>query len=382
MSGPLCHILNLSIESGTVPNIWKAAKVTPIYKSGNHERPENYRPISVLPVLSNILEKAVHCQFMDFLESNSLLSESQFGFRKHCSTKLATALLCDDIRSEMNKGNLVGVVYLDLSKAFDTIGHALLLNKLSAYGVGGKELQWFTSYLFNRMQVVALGNINSEPEPIYCGVPQGSILGPLLFITFFNDLVDSLNSKVIKYTDDTVIYCANNDVEVLENLLNSEMKIIGSYCSENELLLNLKKGKTECMLFGTAKRLSQNGRELKIYYNGTLISFVKEYVYLGNVLDSTLTLNSNFERAYKRASSHMRLLQNVRNYLNSHAATKIYTMMILPILTYAGPVKLTHTKTQTDRLASLHHREPRPLLEIVISILLPTKFNVRIVYLK
>ncbi len=104
------------------------------------------------------------------------------------------------------------------------------------------------------------------------------------------------------------------------------------------------------------ERLSQNGRERKIYYNGTPISFVIEYVYLGNVLDSTLTLNSNFERAYKRGSSRMRLLQNVRNYLNSHAATKIYTMMILPILTYAGPVKLTHTKTQTDRLASFHHR--------------------------
>jgi hypothetical protein len=110
------------------------------------------------------------------------------------------------------------------------------------------------------------------------------------------------------------------------------------------------------MIFRMAKILSQNGRELKIYYNGTIISFVKEYVYLGNVLDSTLTLNTNFDRAYKRASSRMRLLQNVRNYLNTDAATKIYTMMILPIVTYAGPVKIIHTKIQTDRLASLHRR--------------------------
>jgi hypothetical protein len=159
----------------------------------------------------------------------------------------------------MNKGNLVGVVYLDLSKAFDTIGHAPLLIKLSAYSVRGKELDWFTSYLFNRTQVVALGSMNSEPEPVYCGVPQGSILGPLLFITFFNDLVDSMNSKVIKYADDTVIYYAN-DVDVIENVLNSETKIIGLYCSENELVLNFKKGKTESMLFRMAKKLSQNGR--------------------------------------------------------------------------------------------------------------------------
>ena len=121
----------------------------------------------MLPVLSKILEKAVHHQIIDFLESNSLLSESQFGFRKYRSTKLAAALLCDDIRSEMNKGNLVGIVYLDLSKAFDTIGHAPLLIKLSAYSVRGKELDWFTSYLFNRTQVVALGSMNSEPE-LWC----------------------------------------------------------------------------------------------------------------------------------------------------------------------------------------------------------------------
>ena len=156
------------------------------------------------------------------------------------------------------------------------------------------------------------------------------------------------------YADDTVIYCASNDVNVVENVLNSEMKAVGSYCSDNELFLNLKKGKTESMLFGTARRLSENGRKLKIYYNGTIISCVKKYEYLGNVLHSSLNLNANFNRAYKRASSRMRLLQNVRSYLTTHEATKIYTLMILPILTYAGPVKSTYTKTQTDQLVSLH----------------------------
>ena len=153
-----------------------------------------------------------------------------------------------------------------------------------------------------------------------------------------------------------VIYCASDDVNVVENVLNSEMKAVGSYCSDNELLLNSKKGKTESMLFRTARRLSKNGGKLKIYYNGTIISCVKEYEYLGNVLDSSLNLNTNFNRAYKRASSRMRLLQNVRSYLTTHAATKIYTLMILPILTYAGPVKSAYTKTQTDQLVSLHLR--------------------------
>jgi hypothetical protein len=134
------------------------------------------------------------------------------------------------------------------------------------------------------------------------------------------------------------------------------MEVIGEYCRENELLLNLKKGKTEAMLFGTAKRLKQHGGNLNICFNGTSVSFVKEYVYLGNVIDNTLSLNSNFTRAYKRASNRLRLLKNVRSYLNVDAATQIFNMMILPILSYPGPVKLTFTQTQKDRLTSLMNR--------------------------
>ena len=256
-SGPLCYIMNLSIKTSTVPNTWKSAKVVPIFKSGKHDLPENYRLISVLPVLTKVF---VHYH-------------------------------------EMNNGNTIGAVYLDLSKAFDTIGHGLLLNKLNTYRVSGKELNWFTDYLFNRTQIVEIENVRSDTEPVYCGVPQGSILGPLLFIVFFNDLVENLNCHVIKYADDTVIYYANKDIDVIEKVLNSEMVSVGTYCRENELVLNLKKGKTEAMLFGTAKRVKQHGRELKISYNGTSISFVSEYVYLGNVIDSTLTLRSNFNRA-------------------------------------------------------------------------------------
>ena len=356
ISEPLCYIMNLSIKTSIVPNIWKSAKVVPIFKSGNHDLPENYRPISVLPVLSKVFEKAIHYQLLHFLETNKLLSDSQFGFRKYRSTKLAAALLCDNIRKEMNNGNRIGAVYLDLSKAFDTIGHGLLLNKLNKYGVSGKELNWFTDYLFNRTQIVEIENVRSDTEPVYCGVPQGSILGPLLFIVLFNDLVENLNCHVIKYADDTVIYYGNKDIDVIEKVLNSEMECVGTYCRENELVLNLKKGKTEAMLFGTAKRVKQHSRELKISYNGTSISFVSEYVYLGNVIDSTLTLQSNFNRAYKRASNRLRLLKSVREYLDINAATKKFNMMILPILSYAGPIKLTYTQTQKDRLISLLNR--------------------------
>ena len=169
------------------------------------------------------------------------------------------------------------MLYISTSRRHSTIGHGLLLNKLNTYGVSGKELNWFTDYLFNRTQIVEIENVRPDTEPVYCGVPQCSILGPLFFIVFFNDLVENLNCHVIKYADDTVIYFANKNIDVIEKVFNLEMESVGTYCRKNELVLNLKKGKTEAMLCGTAKRVKQHGRELKISYNGISISLVSEY---------------------------------------------------------------------------------------------------------
>jgi hypothetical protein len=253
---PLAHIINLSIKSSTVPALWKSAKVKPIFKSGDSDLVENFRPISILPIFSKILEKAIHRQFYNFLENNKLLNDCQFGFRRNRSTKLAATLFCDKIRKEMDNGKLIGCVYLDLSKAFDTIGHGILLDKLPAYGVEGPELAWFTDYLLNRTQFVEMQNNCSRPSTITTGVPQGSILGPLMFIVFFNDLKESVkNSEIIKYADDTAILYADKDAQNIEDALNEDMNLIRDYCYHNELLLNLKKGKTEVMLFGTSQRL-------------------------------------------------------------------------------------------------------------------------------
>ena len=230
ISKPISHIINLSIKTSTVPSIWKSAKVTPIHKSGDTNSPENYRPISVLPTLSKIMEKAVHSQLSGYLESNQLLHECQFGFRKRKSTKLAATYFCDQIRKEMDGGKLTGCVYIDLSKAFDTIGHALLINKLKCYGVQGAELEWFTDYLFGRTQFIDLLNEQSGETTIECGVPQGSILGHLLFIVFFNDLADKIQTaKIVKYADDTVIFFSSKNLYDIEKVLNDEIQLIGEY---------------------------------------------------------------------------------------------------------------------------------------------------------
>jgi len=238
---------------------------------------------------------------MDFLESEKLLNNQQYGFRRKRSTKMAATLLSDRIRREVDSGKLVGAIYLDLTKAFDTIGHNVLINKLPTFGINGRELSWLTDYLFNRSQIVECSGHRSNKEHILTGVPQGSILGPLLFIMFYNDLTDHVHhADIIMYADDTVLTYADKDPTKIEVALNKDMVTINDFCTENELIVNTKKGKTEVMLFGTSKRLKLHGKSLEIYYADKLINFVTSYKYLGVVVDNMLTLNENFTKAIKR----------------------------------------------------------------------------------
>ena len=227
---PLCYIINLSISTSTIPTIWKHAKVSLVFKSGDSSEPGNYRPISILPVLSNIIEKAIHKQLMDYLETENLLYNQQYGFCRKRSTTMAATLFCDRIRQQMDSGN-----YFDLTKAFETIGHNVLIDKLPKFGIRGKSLDWFVDYLFSRSQTVEINGCRSGVEPIVSGVPQGSILGPLLFIMFYNDFPDHFQScEVIMYVDDTVIFCANKDPTAIEDQLNKDMENVKNYCFTNE----------------------------------------------------------------------------------------------------------------------------------------------------
>ena len=210
ISAPLAYLINLSLQTGTFPTDWKQAKIVPIHKSGSLNSFDNFRPISILPVLSKIIEKAVYREDMAFLEAKKLISQSQFGFRPKLPTELAGTLLFDNIRQHVDEGNLVGATFIDLSKASDTISHSNLLKKLPQYGMCDEELRWFTDYLFHRSMVVSYGSCLSSKREILTGVPQGSILGPLLFILFFNDITDVVDTaKIVIYVDDSVVYVAD-----------------------------------------------------------------------------------------------------------------------------------------------------------------------------
>ena len=203
-----------------MPNDWKIARVVPLFKSGNRQEMNNYRPISILPVISKIAEKVVYHQLSSYLDANNLLSPCQSGFRKNFSTETAVTFFVDEIRRNMDNGLLTGAVFIDLKKAFDTIDRHILLNSLQRYGVCDRTLLWFSSYL-------------QGSPPL---VPQGSILGPLLFILYVNDMPSCICfSQVLLYVDDTVMFFAAATAIELEVSLNSDVNCISLWIQENKL---------------------------------------------------------------------------------------------------------------------------------------------------
>jgi hypothetical protein len=207
----------------------------------------------------------------------------------------------DDIRTNMDNQQLTGAVFLDLRKAFDTVNHPRLLNKLASYGINDVELMWVSSYLFARTQVVNFERTLSEENYITHGVPQGSILGPLLFALLINDVgTDMSQCKIILYADDTVIYFSDKNASIIESTLNEEVNRFAICMRDNHLTLNLKKGKTDFVLYGTAKKLSKELHKINIRINEEKVNEATEYMYMGVLLDQHLNLHGHLPQPIKR----------------------------------------------------------------------------------
>ena len=250
----LTHIINLSITTGSIPDDLKMARIVPLYKKNSKTHVGNYRPISVLSVISKVFEKVVFMQLSDYLSENRLLYEFQSGFRSSYSTDTCLIHLTDYIKLENDKGNFTGMVLLDLQKAFDTVDHTILLNKLKWLGADDLTVRWFRSYLTGRTQVTDIGGTMSEPKGVTCGVPQGSIRGPLLFLLYVNDMASAVRCKLLLYADDSALIASGKNVADIESTLSSELEYVSNWLIDNKLSLHL--GKTQSILFGTKRRLS------------------------------------------------------------------------------------------------------------------------------
>ncbi len=242
-------MINQVLNNGIFPDKLKIAKVVPIFKKGDCALTNNYRPISLLPVLSKVIEKITYNQLSLYFESNKLFSDSQYGFRPNHSTEQASLELTDRIISAMDNNDVPISIFLDLLKAFDTIDHAILLTKLEQYGVDGIPLKLLKNYLTNRKQYVKLQEASSNLLPINTGVPQGSILGPLLFIIYINDFARaSAIVDFICYADDTTLFSTLNKFINAQNtnpniIINTELAKINEWLEINKLSLNVTKSK-------------------------------------------------------------------------------------------------------------------------------------------
>ena len=367
IAGPLTVIINKSLTSACVPQDWKAARVLPIFKKGKADDMDNYRPISILPVLSKILERAVHQQLYRYLQRYSILSPYQCGFRKSYSTEFAALSLADTIRRNIDQGRLTGAVFIDLRKAFDTVDHTLLLNKLSSVGILDGELDWFKNYLCNRKQIVEYQGVSSDTEFVSVGVPQGSILGPLLFILHINDLPGALsNCSVLMYADDTVLYCSDSHASSIEYKLNQGLQEVNKWLGENSLFLNAVK--TEAMLFGTSPRLS-NVDNFNILVNGVAIKRVSKFKYLGVIFDERLSWNDHVKYILTKAGSRIGMLNRIRSSITSYSANVVYTSLIRPILEYCDTVWGTCGEGNNNLIERLQNRASRIVLRTSSSVL-------------
>ena len=221
---PLTYVCNLSLTQGVFPDELKLANVLPLYKNYDPYAFSNYRPVSLLNVLSKVFEKVMYNRLIEFLETYKILVNQQFGFRKLHSSYMALMMLMDKLITALENNEIVIGIFLDFSKAFDTVDHKILLNKLSHYGIRGVAHSWFTSYLSNRKQYVTYNGTSSATRNIICGVPHVSILGPLIFLIYINDMCDVCKyTAPILFADDTNLFCNGSDLEALETNINQEL---------------------------------------------------------------------------------------------------------------------------------------------------------------
>ena len=234
VSKGLANIFNISISTGTFPDSWKIAKVAPIFKEGSKSEIGNYRPISVLSTVARVFERLVYDQLSSYMEKNKYLSKYQSGFRKFHSTVTSMLRNSNDWLLNMDRGNYNGVVFFDIKKAFDTVDHEILLCKLNKYGISGVELSWFKSYLSDRKQSCFLNGESSSFKFVECGIPQGSCLGPLLFIIYINDLPNTFkNTTPSIFADDTGISVSSDSVPDIQRLLREDISAIQRWMHEN-----------------------------------------------------------------------------------------------------------------------------------------------------
>ena len=331
---PLSNMFNMSFQTGQCPTFLKLSSVIPVYKKDSKLIVSNYRPISLLSNINKILEKLMFNRLYSFLESHKCIYNLQFGFRQKHSTNHALLSMTQQIKDIIDKGNLAVGVFVDFQKAFDTVNHKILLHKLEHYGVRGIANNWFSSYLSNRQQYVSIGSTNSEIKPIIHGVPQGSVLGPLLFLIYINDLNRCIRFSTTRhFADDTnllhvICYSKLRNRNPLRKL-NIDLKSLNQWLLANKISLNATK--TELIYFRNKRTPVP---ETKPKLNGVKLDATDHVKYVGIIFDEHLTFHRHITLLNAKLKRANNLIAISRHYLSQKLLTQIYYGQFYSHLTY------------------------------------------------
>ena len=358
---PLAAIFNSSFKTGVFPDIWKIARVTSIFKSGSKSDMSNYRPISVLSVFSRLLEKLGHDQVSSYMKEQKKFATCQHAFLKMHNTLTSLLNITDSWFSNVDKHRINISVFLDLKKAFDTVDHGILLAKLTKYGVAGTSLRWFTSYLTSRKQYCVLNGHKSSLKTVHCGIPQGSCLGPLLFILYVNDFEQCLKKCTPNmYADDTSVTCSGEDIYDLCNDLKAEIENITEWLRQNKLSLNT--AKTEYMVVGHKRQTNQIPGLLEVNVNGEPIKRAQQVKYLGIMVDENLTWNEQYKNLKGKIKNALSSLRRLNNILPQSKLDQVYKALLESHLRYSDELWGNLSNTKLDHLQRLQNRA-RTLIE-------------------
>ena len=350
LSEPLTILLNSSLRSGKIPKEWKSATIAAVFKKGSRSIPGNYRPISLTCVLCRIMESFLKDAIMKHLLENNLLSPRQYGFINGRSTVTQLLSYLDSCATKIAKGEVVDVVYLDFQKAFDTVPHARLIKKLEAYGIDGEMLSWITEYLKNRTQVVTINGESSTIGDVISGIPQGTVLGPLLFVIYINDILDNINSDGLLFADDTKIFRSitckedsqtlQDDIDELEKW--SDLWLLKFHPDKCHLLTL---GKFENIVY--CHRYKVGGKE---------IEHVFDEKDLGVVMDSELAFADHITEKVKKANSIVGIIRRSFSCLDKVTFVKLFTAFVRHHLEYGQAVWSPHLRKYIDMIESVQIR--------------------------
>ena len=355
LAKPLCVLFNKTLETGMLPKDWKTAEVKALFKKGNKNEAGNYRPVSLTCIICKVIESLVRDCVVSHFEDNDLYAECQHGFRgkRSCVTQLLEVI--EDFTEMADNGDPFDIVYLDFRKAFDSVPHERLIIKLAAYGINGKVLQWIRSFLAGRTQKVKVGKEESEETDVKSGIPQGSVLGPILFTVFINDLPESLSCYCKIFADDTKIYnkATNGD------LIQEDLKSLQRWSDTWNLYFNVAK----CHVMHIGARNTQREYSMKLGKDVQKISVCETEKDLGVTFDKDLSFDPHIDRVVKKANQMIGIIKRTFSYLDRDTFLKLYKAFVRPHLEYANVIWNPYLKRQSEKIEEVQRRATRLLKE-------------------